>query len=197
MAYIAPADVPAGSTGASLAAIVALVRAAHSIKSVAGATGRAQAVADWPTLTGAAISAANPVIVYRQDTKELQISEDGSAWTTWENTTDSGWTPLTMASGYGANSTMHYRRRGREVELRGTIRGDGGTVPDATEATVLTLPAGVRPAVNQRFPTVGWVNGGADRFTRIEISPGGTVIVQNRSGSAVTGVHVAVHFLTD
>ena len=38
MAYIGTADVPAGSTGASLAAIVALVRDAYSVKSVANAT---------------------------------------------------------------------------------------------------------------------------------------------------------------
>jgi hypothetical protein len=137
------------------------------------------------------------VIVYRPDTKELQISEDGAAWHTWANTTDSGWTSLTMASGYATNSTMHYRKRGVEVELRGLIRGDGGTIPDPTEATVLTLPAGVRPVVNQQFPTVGWVSGGADRFTRIEISTGGAVIVQNRSGSPVTGVQVSAHYLTD
>lgn len=79
MAYVAAADVPAGSAAPSKAAILALVRDAYSIKSVADATARAQAVTDWPTLTGAAIGVDNPVIVYRQDLHRVEVSVTGAA----------------------------------------------------------------------------------------------------------------------
>ena len=82
MAYVSAADVPAGSAAASKAGILALIRDAYSIKSVANEAGRAQAVVDWPTLTGAAIGVNNPVMVWRQDTDAIEVSEDGTTFVT-------------------------------------------------------------------------------------------------------------------
>lgn len=80
MAYIAAADVPAGTAAPSKAGIVALIRDAYSIKAVANTTERAQAATDWPTLTGAAISSTNPVIVWRQDADVIEKSNDGTTF---------------------------------------------------------------------------------------------------------------------
>ncbi len=80
MSFLAAADVPAGTSAFSKASIAAMIRKAVSIRSVTNATTRGTAVTDWPTATGAAISAANPVVVYRQDTRDLEISHDGTTW---------------------------------------------------------------------------------------------------------------------
>ena len=194
MAYIGTADVPAGSSGASLAAIVALARDAYSIKSVADATARAQAVTDWPTRTGAPIGVNNPVMVWRQDTNSFEVSEDGSNWHEFDNTTDTGWLSLTMAAGWTANSAVQYRRIGNRVHVRGLIRDDDGVIAAGTY-TSATLAAGYRPGVDQYWPAVGWVSGGTDAFAEAYVTTAGALAVIVYGNT--TGVRVAFDFLTD
>lgn len=81
MSYLSAASDIDASTAFTAASVNAAIRAATSVKSVTGTTERAQAVTDWPTLTGAAISASNPVIVWRQDLDRIEVSEDGTTWT--------------------------------------------------------------------------------------------------------------------
>lgn len=80
MSYLSAASDIDASTAFTAASVNAAIRAATSVKSVTGTTERAQAVTDWPTLTGAAISAANPVIVWRQDLDRIEVSENGTTW---------------------------------------------------------------------------------------------------------------------
>ena len=194
MAYVAAADVPAGTSAASKAAILALVRDSYSIKSVANLAARAQAVADWPTHTGAAISAANPVMVWRQDLNLIEVSENGSTWHQVADGTDTGWLTLTMASGWTANSSVQYRRIGRWVYVRGLIRDDDGVIAAGTYTTA-TLAAGYRPGADQHWPAVAWVAGGTDAFAEVYVTTAGTlgVIVYGNT----TGVRVAFNFLKD
>jgi hypothetical protein len=194
MAYVAAADVPAGNSAASKAAILALVRDAYSIKSVANLTERAQAVTDWPTKTGAAIGVGNPVMVWRQDLNQIEVSEDGSAWHQFANTTDTGWLTLTMASGWTANSAVQYRRIGNRVYVRGLIRDDDGVIAAGTY-TSATLAAGYRPGADQYWPAVGWVYGGTDAFAEVYVTTAGALAVIVYGNT--TGVRVAFDFLTD
>lgn len=159
MGFLAEADVPAGTAVPSKAGIVGMVRDVTSIKSVADATARAQAVTDWPTASGAAISAANPVIVYRQDTDTIELSEDGTNWIQWANTTDTGWVSVTMNTGW-TSSTVYVRKTGNVVRLRGQVRNDSAIVPSGDNADVATLAATYRPAAVKYLVGAGWVSGG-------------------------------------
>lgn len=147
MAYIASADVPAGSTAASLASIVALARDAYSIKSVADATARAQAVTDWPTLTGAAAGVNNPVIVYRQDLGQLELTVNGAVWQQYIPTT--GWTNFTPTIKQGSTvlttSTLsaRYIAIGKLVHL--TVYAVLSSAGSAGTVISLTAPAGAVP----------------------------------------------------
>lgn len=148
MAYIGTADVPAGSSGASLAAIVALVRDAYSIKSVADATARAQAVTDWPTLTGAPIGVNNPVMVWRQDTDAIEVSENGTTWTSYAGQEDVT-SQLTLASGSlisaGGWTAI---RTGKIVTLTAQVGGGWAGGEAWTSQALLNIPVGLRPNRN-------------------------------------------------
>ncbi len=197
MTYIATADVPAGSSGASLAAIVALVRDAYSIKSVAHGTERAQAVADWPTRTGAAISAANPVMVYRQDTDAIEISEDGTTFTTFKGG-DTGWTAATEPTGWTTNTSVSSRVVGGSVcSVRGIARPNSGDIAAAsTGVTVCTLVSGHRPSTTIYSSAVTWVSGSASPYlgdAAIIINTAG--VVQVYVPRTATGVLINTAFM--
>ncbi|KOG33281.1 hypothetical protein [Streptomyces resistomycificus] len=75
-------------------------------------------------------------------------------WLAWGRTATSGqgWTPLTLAAGFqnpGHGYTASYLREGRRIWLRGRIGPTAGTIADG--ATILTLPAAIRPS-----ETVAW-----------------------------------------
>ncbi|WKK26874.1 hypothetical protein QZH56_15510 [Streptomyces olivoreticuli] len=93
---------------------------------------------------------------------------------------DSGWQPLTLWGGYGHpghGMPAAWRRIGPLVMLRGRIgpTKTGSTIPNG--ATILTLPAGARPAGNKEF---AWASprdqsNKAPSVCRVEIQPGGNV----------------------
>lgn len=78
MAYL---PTPAlGTSPATRASIVEMIRAAKGVPSAANATERSSIVGLWPTATGAPISAANPVMVWRTDFGRMEYSHDGTTW---------------------------------------------------------------------------------------------------------------------
>ena len=78
MAYL---PTPAlGTSPATRASIVEMIRAARGVPSAANTTERASIAGLWPTATGAPISAANPVMVWRSDFGRMEYSHDGSTW---------------------------------------------------------------------------------------------------------------------
>jgi hypothetical protein len=99
---------------------------------------------------------------------------DGTSWVTL---TASGWTSLTFASGYIANTgSPGYRIVNQCVELRGTGRNSGNTaVPVNAEFVIATLPAIARPPQSRFFVVAAewWT----DIYARIEVRTNGDVVV--------------------
>lgn len=79
----------------------------------------------------------------------IVITQSSSGnWLAWGRTvaTDPDWVPLTLAAGYqnpGHGYTAAYLREGRRIWLRGRIGPTSGAIADG--ATILTLPAAIRP----------------------------------------------------
>jgi hypothetical protein len=79
----------------------------------------------------------------------IAITQSSSGnWLAWGRTTtvDPDWVPLTLAAGYtnpGHGYTASYLREGRRIWLRGRIGPTSGAIADG--ATILTLPAAIRP----------------------------------------------------
>lgn len=194
--YLPAASALTSASGFTAAGVASAIRAGHDFWSVADATAQAQAVTDWPTLSGAAISAGNPVKVYRQDDDSLRVSKDGTAWATFPSVADSGWESVTMASGWINNSSLSARRIGSQVYLKGMIRDDDGSIAEGSY-NVCTLAADYRPSYEMRIPAVRWVNGGTDSFARLIIGTSGTITILV-TGGAATGVTASgVTFLVD
>lgn len=182
MAYIETTDVPAGGSSASLAAIVALARDAYSIKSVADATAQAQAVTDWPTKTGAAISAANPVIVWRQDLTAVNVSEDGTNWHAIYGG-DTGWVAGTLDTGF--TGSLRVRRVGNLVEINATV---DGTYPEGN-TVIGSIPAAYRPSATYTVPRPGVHLAGAYPAVGYVLSTGEVGVTQ-RSGASRTSAQM-------
>ncbi|CAL9364815.1 hypothetical protein [Streptomyces sp. enrichment culture] len=108
----------------------------------------------------------------------IVISQNSSGnWITWGRhaTTESVWTLLTLASGYtnpGHGYNAAYLREGRRIWLRGRIGSTSGTI--ANGATLLTLPAAIRPGVE-----IGWAAARDQTINpavaRVEITPTGVI----------------------
>lgn len=159
MTFLATTDVPTGTTSASKASISSMVRAGRGIKPVADATARAQAVTDWPTATGAAISAANPVMVWREDVERFEVSVDGTNWSSLQASEDAGWVGLTLTNSWtqvdATNTPAQYCKVNGFVYLRGLVKP--GTV--TIETPIATLPAGFRPGKNTHWASASWQTG--------------------------------------
>jgi hypothetical protein len=80
----------------------------------------------------------------------IVITQSSSGnWLAWGRTVsvDPDWVALTLAAGFqnpGHGYTASYLREGRRIWLRGRIGPTAGTIADG--ATLLTLPAAIRPA---------------------------------------------------
>ena len=104
----------------------------------------------------------------------IVIDQNSSGnWLAWGRTatTSQVWTTLTLAAGFqnpGHGYTASYLREGRRIWLRGRIGPTAGTIADG--ATLLTLPAAIRPS-----ETAAWaVTRDASVFpavVRLEIIP--------------------------
>ena len=100
---------PVSATPFTTAQILAELREHSQIESVADATARAQYVTDVEA-NGVTISAANPVFVWRQDSKVIEWSDDGDTWSiltgkagSMPYAVEQGETSVTMSSGTGLN----------------------------------------------------------------------------------------------
>lgn len=184
MVYL-PASTPANTAAPSRAGIIAAIRAAQDIKSVADATAQATAVTDWPTLSGAAISAANPVKIYRQDTNTIRFSHDGSTWHDFPELSDSGWVAGTLDAGFTGD--IWVRSLGPLVEIAAVI---SGTV--ATGAVELgDIPAGYRPDTSSGRSNprpAAYLTGGYNAAGYV--TSAGVVGVVNESGASRSGVQL-------
>lgn len=107
----------------------------------------------------------------------MRWSEEADGWQPYPY--DSGWQPLTLASGYahpGHGHTPAWRRTGATtIMLRGRIgRSDGNTIPNADE--IASLPTAIRPS-----QAVSWAasreyrSSGGPSTIRVEISAAGYI----------------------
>lgn len=114
------------------------------------------------------------------DVAVITQSSSGN-WLAWGRTAaataTADWTALTLAAGFqnpGHGYTASYLQEGRRIWLRGRIGPTSGTIADG--ATLLTLPAAIRPAGS---PSVSWaVTRDASvvpATLRLEISTAGAV----------------------
>ena len=149
-------DTTRAVTPAGVAAAI-VSRGASTILSVADATARAQAVTDWPTLTGAAIGVANPVMVWRQDTNLMEVSEDGTGW-------------YAIPAGLTSSEAVTYETGWETANGAATVHRDGGwawvtgiVVRSSGSATKIgTVPAGYLPAAKLYFPGMSDNGGGVE-----------------------------------
>lgn len=97
----------------------------------------------------------------------------------WRPLSPGPWKPLTLASGYSANSgSPSYRIVNGEVHLRGTISRSNGAALTANAVTEFaTLPSEARPIAGLRFflvPTQWSTNSGVTYIhARVEVDPNG------------------------
>ncbi|WP_217235476.1 hypothetical protein [Streptomyces sp. AC555_RSS877] len=105
------------------------------------------------------------------DVIRIDQSSNGNWVAVGRLATSSGWTSLTLAAGFqnpGHGYTASYLREGRRIWLRGRVGPTAGTIADG--ATLLTLPAAIRPS-----ETAAWaVTRDASVFpavVRLEIVP--------------------------
>ncbi|MEU3686979.1 hypothetical protein [Streptomyces narbonensis] len=105
----------------------------------------------------------------------------------------SAWTPLTLASGWtnfgGAYPVCGYRVNSEGfVRLRGLADHAGIAGP----ATVLTLPAEIRPSAKSRFTT----EVASGLFAALDVNTNGTVTINDFTGNASwAALDVAMYYL--
>ena len=78
MAYLP--NPAAGTAPATRASIIGMIRAARSIPAAASVAERTTIRDAWAAGTGAPISSANPVMVWRSDVGRIEYSHDGTTW---------------------------------------------------------------------------------------------------------------------
>ncbi|MBB5940074.1 hypothetical protein [Streptomyces zagrosensis] len=126
----------------------------------------------------------------------LLTLHNGSGWVSVHSPTDTGWLPLTPASGYvtgitgsAAHPPAQYRKIDNRVHLRGWISHGTAATVIPRNTTLLTLPAGCRPASAASFAAVcqeaTTANYNEHGTTRLEITTGG--LVKNLGQHTVAG----------
>lgn len=193
-----------GSSALNVTTLNAALRTYGQIIPTANTTTRAQLIVDLAALSPAITpSASQPIMVYRADaptSARIEITEDGTNWSTVVGA-DSGWTaPASYGSGYSAtNCTIRSRLIGNRVQLRGLLQPDTGTIATGSVASVATLAAGHRPAQQMFCPADCWVSGATTEHTgdaSVKIGTDGTVTIY--LPRTTTGVFVdGITFTTD
>lgn len=128
----------------------------------------------------------------------LQDSGPGT-WTPWNefwhtgNLADSGWTSISVGSGWSANNLAR-RRFGTRVKLRGSIENTSGTRAPGT--IVLTLPAGYRPSTPTMFLVPTLVSGAGD-YRRVAVGDNGDIALPDGLPGGVTFWLDGIDFYTD
>ena len=128
----------------------------------------------------------------------LQDSGPGT-WTPWNefwhtgNLADSGWTSISVGSGWSATNLAR-RRFGTRVKLRGSIENTSGTRAPGT--IVLTLPAGYRPSTPTMFLVPTLVSGAGD-YRRVAVGDNGDIALPDGLPGGVTFWLDGIDFYTD
>src|SRR5690606_11903837 len=110
-----------------------------------------------------------------------------------ENLADSGWTSISVGSGWSATNLAH-RRFGTRVKLRGSIWNTSGTQPPGT--VVLTLPAGYRPSTLTMFLVPVLVSGAGD-YRRVAVGDNGDIVLPDGLPGGATFWFDGIDFYTD
>ena len=124
-----------------------------------------------------------PLYVHRRDLpvgQAFQWTVNGEDWFT-VHAGDTGWVPVTIASGYIAWDPSLYgapavRNKGGWTQWRGAITRDGASIPsgNTTIARAPASPLGLRPAHDQVFSGVGDIS---TRQVKVNINSEGAFII--------------------
>ena len=146
---------PAGNTEASRAAVVGMIRASRALPPASSDAERTSIRDQWAQATGAPISAANPVMVWRSDLDRIEISENGSTWDPLTPTRD--YDPV-FGTGWTVNSGSP-----RKIRVAGGIATYSATLLWGTggnHTNIFTIPAAISPGPGT-IPVGTFVNGNA------------------------------------
>ena len=151
MTYL-PAPVP-GWPDFRRASVIEVIRASRALPPASSDAERTAIRDQWAQATGAPISAANPVMVWRSDLDRIEISENGSTWDPLTPTRDyapalgTGWT-------VNSGSPKKIRVAGGVATYSATLLwGAGGH-----RSNLFTIPAAISPG-SGTIPVGTFVNG--------------------------------------
>ena len=151
MTYL-PAPVP-GWPDFRRASVIEMIRASRALPPASSDAERTVIRDQWALATGAPISAANPVMVWRSDLDRIEMSENGTTWDPLTPTRD--YAP-TFGTGWTVNpgSPGKIRVAGGIATYSATLRwGTGGI-----HTNIFTIPAAISPG-NGTIPVGIFVNG--------------------------------------
>jgi hypothetical protein len=174
----------------SRASIRRLIQGGQGIVPAANATAQSQALAN-ATSAGISLSAANPLFVFRSDTGTLR-AYDGATWVD-VLPPDTGWVDVVAVSSW-SSSTVQVRRVGNVVCLRGRLKKASGTIASGSNNTsLLTLPAGFRPASSFVAAGAGYVSGSGavyGQLVTVRIYAEGVLDCHNANSTALSEAYV-------
>jgi len=134
---------------------------------------------------------------------DLRVDKDGRVANIWASNyhgvplSDTGWAPITLASGWSAESfsvTPGYRRYLGQTELRGQARHSSGAISGAA-ISVGSLPVGFRPLGFTEIAVATSYVSTQPATARVEVSAGGEIKVSVGSSSSRTWISLdAVRF---
>lgn len=117
------------------------------------------------------------------------VKADGTIYAT--NITPSGWTPMTLNSGYRPHPDFgyapSYRITGSDILFRGTISKTDGTA-FTTGTTIATLPSNLAPDAQINYVASAGTSAGSMWSVRIDVTKAGAVIPRFTSGYGGNGV---------
>lgn len=153
MTYL-PAPVP-GWPDFRRASVIEMIRASRALPPASSDAERTAIRDGWAQATGAPISAANPVMVWRSDLDRIEISENGTTWDPLTPTRD--YEPA-LGTGWTVNSGSP-----RKIRVAGGIATYSATLLWGTgghRSNIFTIPAAISPG-NGTVPVGTFVNGNA------------------------------------
>lgn len=175
-------------TSTALSSVFSATSAATGNPLGANMTGLHMRYTAGVSLDIAVTTSANP----RLYVGSLTAGNWNEAWTTG-NLADSGWTSISVGSGWSATNLAR-RRFGTRVKLRGSIVNTSGTRAPGT--IVLTLPAGYRPSTPTMF-LVPTVDSGVGEYRRVAVGDNGDIALPDGLPGGVTFWLDGIDFYTD
>ena len=149
MTYL-PAPVP-GWPDFRRASVIEMIRASRALPPASSDAERTAIRDGWAQATGAPISAANPVMVWRSDLDRIEISENGTTWDPLTPTRD-------YAPTFGAGWTVNVGSP-TKIRVAGGIATYSATLLwGAARENIFTIPAAISPG-SGTIPVGTFVNG--------------------------------------